>query len=152
MHEIGHSLRLRDIYEGEFELKAGRYGSGRKPSIMNNDYYLTCDDADAIINSIWLTLKQSNPNQPDLSFNSLCNDGTSFRNAQQKNKKPLLINRNGSRMFYIYCKNGNIKSTVLSTPHNPEKFYIYIPRKTPAARLFCLLLRKSNPRKVFPTQ
>ncbi len=123
LHEIGHSLRLEDTYDGQFPLTAGRYGSGIRPSIMQDSHTLTCDDADAIINVIWLTLKHFNPTQPDLVFKSLCDSKIKFRNAQQMDRKPLLIDSNGERMVYSYCNSGEVKTTTHIRPAKGNNFY-----------------------------
>ena len=129
LHEIGHSLRLEDTYDGQFPIKAGRYGSGVKDSIMHNSHTLTCDDADAIVNALWLTRKHFYTNQPDLEFSSFCNRNVKFRNAQQMGRPPLTIDKDGERMVYSYCKNGEVKTTTYLNPSNGKKFYKFTEEK-----------------------
>ncbi len=123
LHEIGHSLRLEDTYDKEMPIKSGRYGSAAKDSIMKDSRRLTCDDADAIVNITWLTLKHFNENLPDLTFTSFCNSTIKFRNAQQMGRSPLTINKDGERMVYSYCKTGEVKTTTYINPVNGNNFY-----------------------------
>ena len=118
VHEIGHSLRMEDLYDEQLLPSAGEYGSGVKASIMSHHNRLTCDDADAIVNAVYLAKKLADPSWPDLQFTSFCNQNVSYRNARQKDRAPLIINYEGTRTIYTYCKNGEVKSITQITPSN----------------------------------
>lgn len=121
VHEIGHSLRMEDLYDDQLLSTAGKYGSGVKPSIMLHDQLLTCDDADAIVNSIYLAKKLANPAFQDLQFTSFCNQNITYKNARQQNRKPMIIDYEGTRTIYTYCKNGEVKSIRQIYPANYDK-------------------------------
>lgn len=133
-HEIGHSLRMQDLYEGQFYSSSGKYGSGTKDSIMKNSRYLTCDDADAILNALYLTKKLTGANPPDLQFDSFCNylnnPKTTYKNAMVLNRAPLVIDYKGSRTLYTYCKEGAPHKIIKINPNNYDKLYEEI--QTPA--------------------
>ena len=133
-HEIGHSLRMQDLYEGQFYSSSGKYGSGTKDSIMKNSRYLTCDDADAILNALYLTKKLTGANPPDLLFDSFCNyldsPKITYKNAMVLNRAPLVIDYKGSRTVYTYCKEGAPHKIIKINPNNYDKLYEEI--QTPA--------------------
>lgn len=133
-HEIGHSLRMQDLYEGQFYSSSGKYGSGTKDSIMKNSRYLTCDDADAILNALYLTKKLTGANPPDLLFDSFCNylesSKITYKNAMILNRAPLVIDYKGSRTVYTYCKEGAPHKIIKINPNNYDKLYEEI--QTPA--------------------
>ena len=133
-HEIGHSLRMQDLYEGQFYSSSGKYGSGTKDSIMKNSRYLTCDDADAILNALYLTKKLTGANPPDLQFDSFCNylesSKITYKNAMILNRAPLVIDYKGSRTVYTYCKEGAPHKIIKINPNNYDKLYEEI--QTPA--------------------
>ena len=126
-HEIGHSLRMQDLYSGEFHATEGKYGSGPRDSIMKDARYLTCDDADAILNALYLTKKLTGANPPDLQFDSFCNylnnPKTTYKNAMVLNRGPLVIDDKGSRTVYTYCKDGNPHQVVKISPYNYDILY-----------------------------
>ena len=59
-HEVGHSLGISDAYMGGPLLKEIEYGSDLKPSLMGKELTFTCDDADALMNVIYKTLRYKN--------------------------------------------------------------------------------------------
>lgn len=118
IHEIGHSLRMEDLYDNQLPSTAGKYGSGVKPSIMLYNKELSCDDADALVNAIYLTKKLANPAFPDLVFTSFCDQNITFKNARQQNRKPMVIDDEGKRTIYTYCKSGEIKEIRQINPVN----------------------------------
>lgn len=127
IHEIGHSLRMHDLYEGQFYSSSGKYGSGSKDSIMQNSSYLTCDDADAILNALYLTKKLTGTNPPDLRFDSFCNylksPKITYKNAMILNRTPLVIDYKGSRTVYTYCKEGAPHKIIKINPNNYDALY-----------------------------
>lgn len=126
-HEIGHSLRMQDLYEGQFYSSSGKYGSGLKDSIMKNSNSPTCDDADAILNALYLTKKLTGANPPDLQFDSFCNYShtpkIAYKNAMVLNRAPLVIDYKGSRTVYTYCKEGAPHKIIKINPNNYDKLY-----------------------------
>lgn len=118
VHEIGHSLRLEDLYEGHLPSTAGEYGSGIRKSIMKESFFLTCDDADAVVNAIYLAKKLSGEDLPDLEFTSFCDQNISYKNAQQKDKAPMIIDYDGYRTIYTYCEDGSPQSITQIHPSN----------------------------------
>lgn len=122
-HEIGHSLRMQDLYEGEFYGSSGLYGSGQKDSIMQDSRSLTCDDADAILNALYLTKKLKGENPADLQFVSFCDSKITFKNAMLLSRKPVVINYQGSRTVYTYCKDGKPHDIIKINPSNYDKLY-----------------------------
>ena len=125
---------MQDLYEGQFYSSSGKYGSGTKDSIMKNSRYLTCDDADAILNALYLTKKLTGANPPDLLFDSFCNylnnPKTTYKNAMVLNRAPLVIDYKGSRTVYTYCKEGAPHKIIKINPNNYDKLYEEI--QTPA--------------------
>lgn len=115
-HEIGHSLAIADSYAGGSQLNDIRYSSDIRPSIMNGAITLTCDDADALANAIYLVMKNQDPSLPDFSFSSFCKKenetGIVFKNAKQTNRKPTFQFINGKYYVTEFCRNGNIKKTL----------------------------------------
>lgn len=126
-HEIGHSLRMFDLYDGQFYDISGDYGSGVQWSIMHHSKALTCDDADAILNALYLTKKLTGANPPDLRFDSFCNylhtPKITYKNAMVLNRAPLVIDYKGSRTVYTYCKEGAPHKIIKINPNNYDKLY-----------------------------
>lgn len=127
VHEIGHSLRLLDLYDGEFQDKYAKNGSGVQKAIMNEENRLTCDDYDGIINALYLVFKQQNPQEPDLDFTSFCGD-KKYHNAQQLDREPVIVDYNNTRTVYTFCKEGGINSIFQSEPNNIGKIHKVIQR------------------------
>ncbi|MDD6173165.1 MAG: hypothetical protein PUB86_02640 [Elusimicrobia bacterium] len=125
IHEIGHSLRMQDLYDGQFYDDSGDYGSGAQWSIMHHSDTLTCDDADAILNVLYLTKKLAGKNPADLTFNSLCRwrADSSYKNARLTNRPPLVIDYKGHRTVYTYCKDGKPHNIIKINPSNYDKLY-----------------------------
>lgn len=122
-HEIGHSLRMQDLYEGQFYGSSGLYGSGPKDSIMQDSRTLTCDDADAILNALYLTKKLTGESPEDLQFVSFCDSKITFKNAMLLNREPAVINYQGGRTVYTYCKDGKPHDIIKINPSNYDKLY-----------------------------
>lgn len=125
IHEIGHSLRMQDLYDGQFYDDSGDYGSGAQWSIMHHSDTLTCDDADAILNVLYLTKKLAGKNPADFTFNSLCRwrADSSYKNARLTNRPPLVIDYKGHRTVYTYCKDGKPHNIIKINPSNYDKLY-----------------------------
>lgn len=123
VHEIGHALRMQDLYDEEFRPDNTMYGSGKQQSIMNTDHHLTCDDADAIVNALYVAAKKQNVALPDISFSSFCTAKRAFKNARQLNRNPLYIDYNDSRTVYTFCQDGTPRSIVRLSPSNPAEIY-----------------------------
>ena len=119
-HEIGHAFGLEDLYEGQYPANGPTYGSGPRKGIMNNDKNLSCDDADGIINSIYLSLKKQNPQTEDFTFTSLCYKGGTFHNTYLPNRPPQYVDFKGTRTYYTYCTDGTPHSIVQIQPFDPE--------------------------------
>lgn len=117
IHEIGHSLRLEDLYESRTKYLNPNYGNGIKDSIMKTSAELTCDDADAIVNAIWLAHSRlAYEKTPDLEFTSFCNPNVKFKNAKQKNRPAISIESDNFRYVFDYCKDGSKHSeTIINT-------------------------------------
>lgn len=124
-HEIGHSLRMFDLYDGQFYDISGDYGSGVQWSIMHHSKALTCDDADAILNALYLTKKLTQDSPKDLEFKSFCHWKTDYiyKNARLLNRKPLFINYQGTRTVYDYCKDGTPHHITKINPSNYNNLY-----------------------------
>lgn len=123
IHEVGHSLGIADSYGGGAKLKDIVYSSDLRPSIMDRARALTCDDADALANAIYLTMRKTNKIPQDyqdlannFEFKSFCpnenGERISFRNGMQTNKKPMLNFFNGCYYITEFCKTGQIKSSL----------------------------------------
>lgn len=123
VHEIGHSLRMEDLYEGQFYNSSGGYGSGVKDSVMNHSDSLTCDDADAILNALYLVKKLAGQNPEDFKFASFCDSNLIYKNARVLNRPPLVINYQGSRTVYTYCKDGKPHDIIKINPFNYDGLY-----------------------------
>ncbi len=130
VHEIGHSLRLEDLYEEHLPSTGGKYGSGIRKSIMKDSFYLTCDDADAVVNAIYLAKKLSEEDSPDLEFTSFCDKNISYKNAQQKDRAPMIIDYDGYRTIYTYCKDGRTQSITQIHPSNYDDLVKIIQEPT----------------------
>ena len=122
VHEIGHSLRLLDLYQGEFQDKYAKNGSGVQISIMGDETRLTCDDYDGIMNALYTILKKQNPQEPDLDFISFCRN-RKYHNAQQLDRKPVIVDYNNTRTVYTFCKEGEVNSILQSEPNNIGKIH-----------------------------
>ena len=124
IHEIGHTLSLEDLYSNQYPALAGTYGSGIQDSIMNNSKELTCDDADAIVNALYLTQKKLGlyPNQ-DFFFTSFCTKERTFKNAQMQNRKTEQIDYRGKRTVFSYCPDGPVHTFTIIDPRNPQELF-----------------------------
>lgn len=122
-HEIGHSLRMQDLYDEEFRPDNTMFGSGAQPSIMKDEHTLTCDDADAVVNALYIAAKKQHLPLPDISFSSFCSAQRTFKNARQLNRKPFYIDYNDSRTVYTFCQDGTTHSITRITPSNPGEIY-----------------------------
>lgn len=140
VHEIGHSLRMQDLYDEEFRPDNTMYGSGKQQSIMNTDHHLTCDDADAIVNALYVAAKKQNVALPDISFSSFCTAKRAFKNARQLNRAPMFIDYDDSRTVYTFCKDGTPRSIVRLSPSNPLEIY-----KTLQAPVDCPYIAETLP-------
>lgn len=129
IHEFGHALNIADSYDGAITQNAIQYGTNPRGSIMNHNHFgkdeLTCDDADAVVNTVWSFMKKANPNTPDLKHDSFCKakDGEKqlqFKNRMQLDREPLHYYRAGRLMNNYFCKEGGLKSTATIDPHEPE--------------------------------
>ncbi len=76
-HEIGHAFGLADQYPGAMYDGSFIYNSKvKRPSVMNNNKKVTCDDVDGFITSVDRTLGK------EREFYSLCSDGLFIKNGQ----------------------------------------------------------------------
>lgn len=76
-HELGHAFGLADEYSGSIYTGSFIYNSRiRRPSIMDNSQYITCDDADGFITSI------DRLNGTKREFYSLCKDALFIKNGR----------------------------------------------------------------------
>lgn len=87
-HEIGHALQMNDLYKGEIPPESGYYSSQENLSIMNRSKALTCDDADAIINALYLAAQKVGRKLPDVHFTSFCKNGAVYHNGRMLNHPP----------------------------------------------------------------
>lgn len=119
-HEVGHSLAVADSYGGGAAIKDILYSSDLRPSIMDRAIALTCDDADALANALYLTMKHKkklplNNAEADFEFKSFCQNETDeeivFRNGMQINRRPMINFYNGYYYLTEFCKDGKIKTT-----------------------------------------
>lgn len=140
VHEIGHALRMQDLYDKEFRPDNTMYGSGKQSSIMNTDDNLTCDDADAIVNALYVSAQQQNMILPDISFTSFCTDKRAFKNARQLNRAPMFIDYDDSRTVYTFCQDGSPRSIVRLSPSTPSEIY-----KTLQAPVDCPYIAETSP-------
>ena len=119
-HELGHAFGLEDLYGNQYPSSGPTYGSGIQKSIMHHETYLTCDDADGIVNSLWLALKHKNPDTPDFHFHSFCNSKRTFQNSYMTDRKPAYVDFQHTRTAYTYCTNGKPHHIVSINPKTPE--------------------------------
>ncbi len=124
LHEIGHAFLQKDLYDGAEKPINGYYGSGKQDSIMQDADYFTCDDADGILNAVWLAAKKNNPNQPDLEFVSFCDPARKFKNARMLNRAPVTIDHRGTRTYFTYHADGTPKYITTLRPVNPNTLFI----------------------------
>ncbi len=76
-HEIGHAFGLADQYSGAMYDGSFLYNSKvKRPSIMDDNRKVTCDDVDGFITSIDRILGK------EREFYSLCSDGLFIKNGQ----------------------------------------------------------------------
>lgn len=76
-HELGHAWGLTEQYSGGMADGSFLYNSKvKRPSIMNDNRQVTCDDVDGFITSIDRTLGK------EREFHSLCSDGIFIKNGQ----------------------------------------------------------------------
>ena len=122
-HEIGHLFGLKDLYDSQFSPEAMAYGSGKEPSVMNRSHYLTCDDADAIVNSLFLASQKTDTPLTHFPYTSFCDPNRKFLNARLTNRRPIYTDFNGVRTIYTFCQNGTPHSIVQITPSNPQHLY-----------------------------
>ncbi len=124
IHEIGHVLSLEDLYSTEHPASAGVYGSGIQSSIMNNAQNLTCDDADAIVNALYIAQKRLGiyPDK-DFTFTSFCSNSRTFKNAQMRNRQTTQIDYRGKRTIFTYCPDGPVHTYTQINPHNPQELF-----------------------------
>lgn len=127
VHEIGHSLSIGDSYFMAILQENVPLSSGRQPSIMNGvTPRLTCDDADALANAIYLTMKKNNPSTQDFEFQSFCQNTQGqpflFRNGKQINHSPASVIKDGIYFFTQFCKNGDVKSVTEINFRSPYPF------------------------------
>lgn len=80
-HEIGHSLRLKDLYFKDLAPVPHDYGNGARYSVMNNSLLPTCDDFEGLLNTIYLVLKNDNPSQKEVQLPAFCQDAAKTANA-----------------------------------------------------------------------
>ena len=120
LHEIGHALRLSDLYPEEFQPKDIEYGSGKQESIMNKGSELTCDDADAIVNALYISARKANIGISDLRFTSFCSKDRIFLNGKQLNRAPAYVDYKGSRTVYTFCQDGSPQNIIRITPTRPD--------------------------------
>lgn len=125
LHEVGHSLGIADSYPGGAHKEDLIYGSEIRPSVMNRENSLTCDDADALASSIYLTMKDKNLYLNDFEFESFCkqDDGSriKIRNAKQLSRKPSLLALNGKYYITEFCEEtGEIKSSIEINPRETQ--------------------------------
>ncbi|MDR1123040.1 MAG: hypothetical protein LBL61_00125 [Elusimicrobiota bacterium] len=77
-HETGHAIGLADQYESGLTNADALYATVKpRKSLMDQEFYLTCDDADGIITLM------DRVNNIKRSFASLCNDGIKFRDSKE---------------------------------------------------------------------
>ena len=126
IHEIGHFLSLEDLYLTEYPASAGVYGSSIQPSIMNNAKELTCDDADAIVNALYIAQKRLGiyPDK-DFTFTSFCSNSRTFKNAQMRNRQTAQIDYRGKRTIFTYCPDGPVHTYTQINPHNPQELFLH---------------------------
>lgn len=126
LHEIGHTLSLEDLYSQEYPVTAGTYGSGIQDSIMNESPTLTCDDADGIVNALYLAQKNLGlyP-QEDFVFTSFCREDRTFLNAQMQNRKTQQTDYRGKRTIFTYCPQGPVHTLTEIDPRNPQTLYVH---------------------------
>lgn len=124
-HEVGHSLGIADSYLGGANKEDLEYSTDIRATIMDGlALVLTCDDADALAASIYVTMKKKNPDLPDFEFESFCKkeDGSriKIRNAKQRSRKPSVLVANGKYYITEFCDDGNIKSQLEINPREPK--------------------------------
>ena len=119
-HELGHAFGLEDLYYNQYPSNGPTYGSGVQESIMLYEGKLTCDDADGIVNSLWLALKHKIPDTPDFHFHSFCNSKRTFQNSYMTDRKPAYVDFQHTRTAYTYCTNGQPHHIVSINPKTPE--------------------------------
>ncbi len=123
-HEVGHSLGIADSYVGGANKEDLKYSTDIRPTVMGQAKTLTCDDADALAASIYLTMKKKNPDTPDFEFESFCKkeDGSriKIRNAKQSSREPSVLVSSGKYYITEFCDDGNIKSQLEINPKEPS--------------------------------
>ena len=82
-HEIGHAFGLADQYSGAMYDGSFLYNSKvKRPSVMDNNKKVTCDDVDGFITSIDRALDKILTKNKEREFYSLCSDGLFIKNGQ----------------------------------------------------------------------
>ena len=81
---------------------------------------LTCDDADGIVNSLWLALKQKNPDTADFHFTSFCTSKRKFKNAHMVGRVPEHVDHQNTRTVYTYCTDGRPHHILKINPSEPK--------------------------------
>lgn len=131
-HEVGHSLAIADSYIDTPQLENILYGSDPRSTIMDSSNTLTCDDADALANAIFITMRNKDKIPQSMGnsfrFQSFCTpkdeERVSFQDGKQLNRKPVFAFSNGNYYLTEFCKNGEIKKTTeiyFIKPENPLK-------------------------------
>lgn len=119
-HELGHAFGLEDLYYNQYPSNGPTYGSGVQESIMLYEGKLTCDDADGIVNSLWLALKQKNPDTADFHFTSFCTAKRKFKNAHMVGRVPEHVDHQNTRTVYTYCTDGRPHHILKINPSEPK--------------------------------
>lgn len=134
-HEIGHALQMNDLYKGEIPPESGYYSSQENLSIMNHSKALTCDDADAIINALYLAAQKVGRKLPDVHFTSFCKNGAVYHNGRMLNHPPVFYDHDGVRTLYTYCQDGRVREIWRISPRDPNHFVeqVQTPLDCPAA-------------------
>lgn len=134
-HEIGHALQMNDLYKGAVPPESGYYSSQENTSIMNRSKVLTCDDADAIINALYLAAQKVGRKLPDVHFTSFCQNGAVYHNGRMLNHPPVFYDRDGVRTLYTYCQDGRVREIFRVSPRDPNHFVeqVQAPLDCPAA-------------------
>lgn len=122
-HEAGHSLGVADSYFGGSRPSDFVYGSERRTSLMGEADFLTCDDADALANAVYLHMKKNKKTVPDnFAFESFCpaKEGESsvrFLNGKQLNRPPFSAFSDGKYYWSEFCPDGDLKSVMEIDPY-----------------------------------